>query len=48
MIREKWAVAAAALFLAAGCARMPAPMAKPRLVPPDAGWVTGTLRKMTL
>jgi beta-N-acetylhexosaminidase len=48
MIREKWAVAAAALFLAAGCARMPAPMARPRLVPPDAGWVTRTLRKMTL
>ncbi len=49
MIRKKWAGAAiAVLFLASGCARMPAPSATPRLVPPDAGWVTRTLRKMTL
>lgn len=49
MIRKKWAGAAVAvLFLSSGCARMPAPSATPRLVPPDAGWVTRTLRKMTL
>lgn len=49
MTRCRWiAAAAAALFVASGCARMPAPEAAPRLRPPDAGWVARTLKKMTL
>ena len=42
------AVAALALITAASCARMPAPAAAPKLVPPDAGWVARTLRSMTV
>jgi beta-N-acetylhexosaminidase len=49
MTKNRWVVAAVAAFLiASGCARMPAPSAGPRLVPPDDGWVRKTLRKMTL
>jgi beta-N-acetylhexosaminidase len=49
MTKKQWTVAAVGfLFLAPGCARMPAPSAAPRLAPPDAGWVAKTLRKMTL
>jgi beta-N-acetylhexosaminidase len=49
MSRIRWIVmAASALVILSSCARMPAPAAAPKLVPPDAGWVNRTLRKMTL
>jgi beta-N-acetylhexosaminidase len=49
MTRNSWiAAAAAALFVASSCARMPAPSAGPGFVPPDAGWVGRTLKRMTL
>ena len=49
MTRNRWiAAAAAALFVASSCARVPAPEAAPSLRPPDTGWVGRTLKKMTL
>ena len=48
MTRKRWVVAAAALFIASSCARLPAPDSAPRFRPPDARWVGRTLEKMTL
>lgn len=51
MKRRQAAPLAAALLVvlgAAGCARVPAPAAVPRLAAPDGGWVARTLKKMTV
>ena len=54
MIRRQASAAAAtaaALIIAlaaAGCVRVPAPTAAPRLAAPDAGWVARTLKRLTL
>ena len=49
MSNYRWIVAAVVVLLAvSSCARMPSPSAAPRLVPPDEGWVSKTLHKMTL
>jgi beta-N-acetylhexosaminidase len=49
MTKTRWiAAAAAALWVSSSCARMPAPSAAPKLIPPDAGWVGRTLKKMTV
>ena len=48
MTRKRWVVAAAALFAASSCARLPAPDSAPKFRPPDVRWVGRTLEKMTL
>ena len=42
------AVAALALPLVPGCARLPAPSSAPKFVAPDAGWVARTMKSMSL